>query len=227
MSCGDADVSGMTCASCGADHRCGRSFLPGVSPAEHRRPPPASVRAARPRAPAARGAAARRQGRAALPTLRGRRPDRRPLLPLLRSRPVAPGPAAPRGAYGRGVDRARPARLRLVPLARLHELRGAVRALGRRRWPRSRPLVLQPDGQPGPRRRPAAGRRPPVAASTGPSCRPGAGYWRRCQLALLALATVLLIGWTRRAYRNLPALDVSGLLLAPPVGRARLADPRA
>jgi Domain of unknown function (DUF4328) len=39
------------------------------------------------------------------------------------------------------------------------------------------------------------------------------GILAACQLALLALASVLLIGWTRRAYRNLPALDVSGLLL--------------
>ena len=39
------------------------------------------------------------------------------------------------------------------------------------------------------------------------------GILAACQLALLALATVLLIGWTRRAYRNLPALDVTGLLL--------------
>ena len=39
------------------------------------------------------------------------------------------------------------------------------------------------------------------------------GILAACQIALLALATVLLIGWTRRAYRNLPALDVSGLLL--------------
>jgi hypothetical protein len=39
------------------------------------------------------------------------------------------------------------------------------------------------------------------------------GILAACQLALLALATVLMVGWTRRAYRNLPTLDVSGLLL--------------
>jgi hypothetical protein len=46
-----------------------------------------------------------------------------------------------------------------------------------------------------------------------PDLQAWSGILAACQLALLALASVLLIGWTRRAYRNLPALDVSGLLL--------------
>ncbi len=39
------------------------------------------------------------------------------------------------------------------------------------------------------------------------------------QLALIALATLLLVAWTRRAYRNLPALDVTGLSSVAALGR--------